>query len=209
MSLILRISARDTNVLPYKPYDDYGHGTAVAGVIAGNGWASKQVGLDRLEWYPGNYGDFDGVAPNANIIALRATRKDGTGTISSVIKAIDYAISIQAKYNLRVLNISLGAPVLQSYKTDPLCQAAARAVNAGIVVVCAAGNYGHNDVVMSYDENRKPIYQTVYGSIVSPGNDPSVITVGATKNPRETLLTWQNPIYSPRYYEDPESLTPF
>ncbi len=113
-----------------RAYDDYGHGTGVAGVIAGNGWASKQTGADRLEWYPGNYGDFDGLAPNASIVALRVIRKDGSGTISSVIKAIDYAIALQAKYNIRIINISLGAPVVQSYRTDPLCLAAARAVSS-------------------------------------------------------------------------------
>ncbi|MBS1809802.1 MAG: S8 family peptidase [Acidobacteria bacterium] len=189
-----------------RAYDDYGHGTGVAGVIAGNGWASKQTGADRLEWYPGNYGDFDGLAPNASIVALRVIRKDGSGTISSVIKAIDYAIALQAKYNIRIINISLGAPVVQSYRTDPLCLAAARAVKAGIVVVCSAGNYGHNDVIISYDANGKPVYQTVYGSIVSPGNDPSVITVGATKDPQETLLTWRDASTPPNVAKSPAPL---
>ena len=170
-------------------YDDYGHGTPVSGVIAGNGWASRQV-YSGKELYPGNYGDFTGIAPNANLIELRVIKADGTGAISNAIAAIDYAVQNKARYNIRVINLSLGAPVLQSYKTDPLCLAAKRAFDAGIVVVAAAGNNGHNDVVTGYDANNKPIYQTVYASISSPGNSPYVITVGAAKDANETILKW-------------------
>ncbi|HZS47927.1 MAG TPA: S8 family peptidase [Blastocatellia bacterium] len=189
--------------------DDYGHGTSVAGVAAGNGWASKQVDSHGVKAYPGNYGDFSGVAPNANIISLKVIDSTGASPISRVIQAIDYAISIKSTYNIRVINLSLGGPVMQSYLTDPLCQAAERAVKAGIVVVSAAGNYGHNDVVVGYDSNGKPIYQTVYGSIVSPGNDPKVITVGAAKDPNESLLKWDydgpsGKPYLSAYSEPPE-----
>ena len=177
-------------VIKTSQYDDYGHGTPVAGIIGGNGWASKQRDAYGVEMYPGNYGDFTGIAPAANIISLRVINANGGGNISSAISAVDYAVANKAKFNIRIINMSIGAPVLQSYKTDPLCLAVKRAVDAGIVVVVSAGNNGHNDTVIGYDANNKPIYQTVYGSISSPGNSPYVITVGAAKNPKETILKW-------------------
>jgi len=173
-----------------KAYDDYGHGTTVAGVAAGSGWASRQVDSSGTGWYPGTYGNFSGIAPGANIISLKAIDAEGTGRVSSVIEAIDFCITNKSRYNIRVMNLSIGMPVLQSYRTDPLCQAAEEAIRRGIVVVCSAGNYGHNAVVAGYDAAGKPVYQTVYGGINSPANSPSVITVGATKNPNQETLTW-------------------
>ena len=73
------------------------------------------------------------------------------------------------KYNIRVVNMSLGTMAIDSYKNDPLCRAARRLVDAGIVVVAAAGNNGKDSAG-----------QKLYGHIHSPGNEPSVITVGAT-----------------------------
>src|SRR5207248_1169709 len=72
------------------------------------------------------------------------------------------------KYNIRVVNMSLGAPAISSYKNDPICRASRALVDAGIVVVAAAGNNGK-------DANGNKIY----GMIHTPGNEPSVITVGA------------------------------
>ena len=60
------------------------------------------------------------------------------------IEAIDWAIEHQHEYNIVVINLSLGAPVLQPYRDDPMCEAVERAVHAGIVVVVAAGNRGKN-----------------------------------------------------------------
>ncbi len=73
-------------------------------------------------------------------------------------------------YNIRVINLSLGRPVFESYTLDPLCQAVEAAWKAGIVVVAAAGNYGRDD----------SLHTKGYGTIASPGND-YVITVGAMK----------------------------
>ena len=66
----------------------------------------------------------------------------GQGDTSDVIAAIDWAIEHRARYNLRIINLSLGHPVFESYRDDPLCQAVQRAVDAGMVVVAAAGNFG-------------------------------------------------------------------
>src|SRR5207249_10554020 len=76
---------------------------------------------------------------------------------------------------------SLGHPVGESHSTDPLCQAVEAAWKAGIFVVCAAGNDGRlNSTIAAGADNEG--WGTAYGSIQVPGNDPYVITVGATKS---------------------------
>jgi len=138
-------------------YDDWGHGTHVAGIIAGNGYDSNG---DRLS-----------IAPKANIIALKALDFEGKGKISDIIAALDWAVTNKTAYNIRVINMSLGAGVFESYNTDPLTLAAKRAVDAGIVVVAAAGNMGKA-------ADGKP----QYGAITAPGNAPWVLTVGASSS---------------------------
>ena len=137
-----------------RAYDDWGHGTHVAGIIAGNGY-------DR-------YGARAGIAPAATMVALKALDGKGRGRISTIIAALDWAVANRRAYNIRVINMSLGAGVFESYNTDPLTLAAKRAVTAGIVVVAAAGNIGKNA-----DGNPQ------YGAITAPANAPWVLTVGA------------------------------
>jgi serine protease AprX len=141
--------------------DAYGHGTHVAGILAGNGH-------DSASGYPAQY---IGVAPNANIINLRVLDANGSGTDSQVIAAIQRAIQLKNTYNIRVINLSLGRGVYESYTLDPVCQAVEAAWKSGIVVVVAAGNQGRNN---DYGTQG-------YATIQVPGNDPNVITVGATK----------------------------
>lgn len=141
--------------------DAYGHGTHVAGIIAGNGHSS-------LSGYAEQY---VGLAPNANIINLRVLDGNGAGTDSQVIAAIQRAVQLKDTYNIRVINLSLGRNVFESYAIDPLCQSVEYAWQAGIVVVVAAGNHGRDNSAATRG----------YGTIQVPGNDPSVITVGATK----------------------------
>src|SRR3984957_1596068 len=140
--------------------DQYGHGTHLAGLIAGNGTSSKGSHYSRT---------FEGIAPQANIINLRVLDQNGSGTDSAVINAINTAIQLKPLFNIRVINLSLGRPIYESYKLDPVCQAVEQAWKSGIVVVVAAGNNGR--------------YQATngYGTVTSPGNDPYVITVGAMK----------------------------
>src|SRR6185437_10443705 len=142
--------------------DQYGHGTHVAGIIGANGVSSNCFNCTR---------SFVGVAPNASIINLRVLDANGQGTDSTVIAAIERAIALKQRYNIRVINLSLGRPVYESYSKDPLCQAVEAAWKAGIVVVTAAGNDGRDNSVGT----------SGYGTIESPGNDPYVITVGAMK----------------------------
>jgi serine protease AprX len=136
--------------------DRYGHGTHVAALIAGNASPNPLAA------------DYQGVAPGASIVNLRVLDDSGMGRASSVIDAIDWAIEHQREFNIRVINLSLGAPVVQSYRDDPLCEAAARATAAGIIVVAAAGNFG-----VTADGTK------VFGGITAPANAPFVIAVGA------------------------------
>jgi serine protease AprX len=141
--------------------DLYGHGTHVAGIIAGNGSQSSNKN---------SAANFIGIAPAAKLINLRVLDRTGQGTDSAVIAAIQRAVQLKNQYNIGVINLSLGRPVFESYTVDPLCQAVEAAWQAGIVVVVAAGNSG-----------RDASGTKGYATISSPGNDPYVITVGAMK----------------------------
>src|SRR5882672_3063708 len=140
--------------------DQFGHGTHIAGLIAGDGLSSNGFLFSKT---------FKGIAPGAKLINLRVLDANGAATDSVVIAAINQAISLKSKYNIRVINLSLGRGVYESYKLDPLCQAVEKAWKNGIVVVVAGGNNGR--------------YQPTngYATVTSPGNDPYVITVGAMK----------------------------
>ena len=112
---------------------------------------------------------YSGIAPNAKIINVRVLDDKGVGSTAKLINALDWIYANRTKYNIKVVNMSLGSPAVESWRNDPLCRAVRKLTAAGIVVVAAAGNNGK-------DANG----QKIYGAIHSPGNDPSVITVGAT-----------------------------
>ena len=138
--------------------DAHGHGTHIAGIIAGNSSASKNV----TSLYNG------GIAPDVKLVNVRVLGANGTGWTSDVIAGIEWVIENRAKYNIRAINLSLGHPVTEPSTTDPLCIAVMKATAAGIVVIVSAGNAGKAD-------NGAPIL----GGITSPGNSPYAITVGA------------------------------
>jgi serine protease AprX len=137
------------------PYDDNGHGTHVAGTIAGNGYDSS--------------GEKAGIAPGAALVSLKVLDAHGQGTISGIIAALDWVVKNGATYKIRVVNLSVGANIHESYWTDPLTLATKRVVDQGIVVVAAAGNMGKNAAG-----------QAQWGAITAPGNAPWVLTVGAS-----------------------------
>ncbi|MBV8209587.1 MAG: S8 family serine peptidase [Burkholderiaceae bacterium] len=145
--------------------DPFGHGTHVASVAAGFSVA-----------YSSTTPDTTGIAPNANIYDVQVLNGTGTGTISDAIEGIEWVIYHSQDYNIRVINISLAADSTQTWQTDPFCAAVRSATAAGITVVVAAGNFGLSST-----------NQEVYGTISSPGDDPSVITVGAV-NYHNSLL---------------------
>jgi serine protease AprX len=105
---------------------------------------------------------YQGVAPSANIVAVKAFSPDGAGSYADVIKGIDWIVANRAKYRIRVLNLSFSATPQSAYWDDPLNQAVMKAWASGIVVVVSAGNEGPGQ-----------------GTIGVPGNVPYVITVGA------------------------------
>ena len=116
--------------------------------------------------------------------------------MSNAIAGIDWCIANKSLYNIRVLNLSLGATAVDSHVNDPLCQAVRRAFAAGLVVCVAAGNMGK-------DENG----QKIFGAIHSPGIEPSALTVGATNtfgtNSRaDDAVTSQFPRPTRGYYTD-------
>jgi serine protease AprX len=143
--------------------DAYGHGTHVAGMLVGSGKNSSGANSKY---------QFGGEAPGASLVNLRVLDLNGSGTDSSVISAIERAVTLKSTYGIRVINLSLGRPPAESYVNDPLCQAVEAAWNAGIVVVVAAGNEGRNNTAGNEG----------YGTVLAPGNDPYVITVGAMKS---------------------------
>jgi serine protease AprX len=137
------------------PYDDNGHGSHVAGIIGGVGYDSK---FDKA-----------GIAPLASIVALKVLDQNGQGSVSRLIAAMNWVSQNYRTYNIRVVNMSVGAGVLESYWTDPLTLAAKALTDKGIVVVAAAGNLGKNAAG-----------QLQWGGITAPGNAPWVLTVGAS-----------------------------
>ena len=137
------------------PYDDNGHGSHVSGIILGNGYDS--------------YGQKAGIAPAASLISLKVLDANGAGTISNIIAVLGWVALNAQTYNIRVVNMSVGAAIHESYWTDPLTLAAKRVTDLGITVVTAAGNLGKNAA-----GNKQ------YGGITAPGNAPWVLTVGAT-----------------------------
>jgi serine protease AprX len=136
--------------------DDFGHGTHVAGIVAGSGATSNVPGSSHV---------LSGIAPNANLLDLRVLDANGSSNDSVVIAAIQTAVNLKNLYNVRVINLSLGRPIYESCTLDPLCEAAEAAWSEGVVVVAAAGNLGRNG----------------YATVLSPGNSPHAITVGAMK----------------------------
>jgi serine protease AprX len=108
--------------------DPGGHGTHIAGIIAGNGFRSG--------------GEFVGIAPQANVVDVRVLGTTGSGRISSVVRGIEWVIAHRAVYNIRVINLSFGARANLSYRADPMASAVEIAWRHGLVVVAAAGNGG-------------------------------------------------------------------
>ena len=104
--------------------DSYGHGTFIAGIIAGSGASSG--------------GAYTGIAPNANLVSVKIAGADGSADVSKVLAAIQWVVSYKDQYGIKVLNLSLGTDSSQTYRTDPFDYAVERAWQAGIAVVAQA-----------------------------------------------------------------------
>src|SRR4051794_31921779 len=163
-----------TNAGATTPADTYGHGTHVAGIIAGDG--TRRDPADPAA------GRYIGIAPEANLISVKAGDDHGNATILDVINGLQFVVDHKDDYGIRVVNLSLESTTAQSYQTDPLDAAVEAAWLHGIVVVAAAGNRGTAPDAADH----------------APGNDPIAITVGAvddqgTQTPDDdAYATWSS-----------------
>jgi serine protease AprX len=132
------------------PYDDNGHGSHVSGIIGGNGFSSK--------------GKYMGIAPACNLIVIKVLDHRGDGNISDVLAGLQWILDNRKKYNIRVVNISVGTSAKDSLDENSLLVQGVNAVwDSGIVVVVAAGNNGPGPMTIS-----------------TPGISRKVITVGSS-----------------------------
>ena len=138
------------------PYDDNGHGTFCAGCAAGSGGASQ--------------GRYAGVAPEAELVVIKAMDAAGGGMASDVLGAMQWVIDHHRAYRIRVFSLSLGA-VVSGFMIDAMARGARRLWEEGVIVVAAAGNNGPRA-----------------GSITSPGTARDVITVGAVDDRTDALI---------------------
>jgi len=151
--------------------DQYGHGTFVAGIIAGNGASSN--------------GQYTGVAPGANLVSIKVAGSTGITTESIVINGVAWAVAHQAADGIRVLNMSLGVQPSSPSALDPLDQAVEQAWEAGIVVVTSAGNAGPDNGSITSPGND-PLVITVGSmndggaNVVSNFTVPTYSSVGPT-----------------------------
>jgi serine protease AprX len=152
--------------------DTYGHGTHMAGIIAGRADAAV------AGRYAGDTTNFLGMAPDARIVSLKVADAMGAADVSQVIAAIDWVVQNKTTggLNIRVLNLSFGTNTTHPYTIDPLCHAVEAAWKKGITVVAATGNAG--------------FYMTPGGpGLTSPARDPYVLSVGATDNKKTTATS--------------------
>jgi serine protease AprX len=139
--------------------DTYGHGTFMAGLIAGRDDSTASGG-------PSVY---RGMAPDARIVSLKVATADGGADVSQVIAAIDWVVehAHDPGLNIRVLNLSYGTNSTQASGVDPLAHAVEQAWRNGIVVVAAAGNTGYQR------GNKAP-------GLADPAYNPYVIAAGGS-----------------------------
>jgi serine protease AprX len=140
--------------------DSFGHGTVMAGVIAGDGAISAATMDD---------GSYAGMAPQARIVSVKVAGRNGVTDVSTVLAAMQWVVAFREAYDIRVVNLSWGTPSTQSPSVDPLDYAVERLWRAGIVVVTAAGNAGPDDA-----------------TITKPADDPVVVSVGAYDDKQNT-----------------------
>ena len=165
--------------------DVYGHGTHVAGIIAGNSWNGSS-----------DQGQFIGVAPNANLINVKVTDDNGMAYTSDLVNAIDWVIANRVTYNIRVMNLSLVQSTPESYSSSILDAEVERAWFNGIFVSVAAGNTGANT------------------ALYPPMNDPFVFTTGAAdtvgtaSQSDDTTIGWSTYGTTQDGFSKPDALAP-
>jgi serine protease AprX len=163
-------------------FDNFGHGSHIAGIVAGNGTVSN--------------GKYVGVAPNANIINVKVSNDDGSATTATVVAGLQWVLENRTRYNIRVVNLSLDSTVSESYNTNPLNAAVEILWFNGIVVVVSAGNNGSGAIyppandpfvitVGSADDNGTPALTddvvssfSAYGTMPDGSTKPDLVAPG-------------------------------
>ncbi|MCX6319026.1 MAG: S8 family serine peptidase [Bacteroidetes bacterium] len=128
-----------------QPHPESWHGTMTSVVCAGDGYLSN--------------GLYKGIAPDASLVLLKVQNDNGKITTANIVKALEWAMKNHERYDIRIVNMSLGDDEPVSYKRSEIDRLAEELVEQGITVVTAAGNDEH-------------------GTIKPPANSPQVITVG-------------------------------
>ncbi|MGP8160313.1 MAG: S8 family serine peptidase [Candidatus Dormibacteria bacterium] len=156
----------DSGSASLRYLDAYGHGTFMAGIIAG-----RDPGTTPAD-YASESSDFLGIAPDAHIVNVKVGSANGAVDVSQVLAAIDWVVTHRDDpgLNIRVLNLSFGTDSIQSYLVDPLAYAAEVAWHDGIVVVAAAGNQGSSSTQLD-----------------DPASDPYLLAVGASQGSGSSL----------------------
>jgi len=150
------------------PYDDNGHGTHIAGIVAGSGYLSG--------------GKYMGMAPKAHLIILKILDHKGNGAVETVCRAIEWTIRNRSRLHIHIVNVSIGAKAKdQTFESRMLVDAAEYAWNQGLIVVAAAGNNGPS-----------------LGSVTSPGTSKKIITVGAAPEISPTNQSNEDCLFSGR-----------
>ena len=153
--------------------DNYGHGTHMAGIIAGQTpGADPKLAAEHPEW-------FMGVAPDAGIVSVKVADNSGAADISQIIAGVDWVTDHAAALHIKVLNLSYSSGSALAYDTDPLTFALERAWMSGIVVVVAAGNDGRRSHVLA-----------------SPAIDPYVIAVGVVEATKNDDVSFKVPVWA-------------
>jgi serine protease AprX len=156
----------DSQVANTRYLDGFGHGTHIAGIIAGRDGDGSGTSAAAA-------GSFNGIAPGARVISLKVGASDGTADVTQVIAAVNWVTqhAHDTGLNIRVLNLSYGTGSTQDYRSDPLSFAVETAWRKGILVVVAAGN----------DGSSRPF-------LANPALNPNILTVGA-EDPMGTAAT--------------------
>jgi serine protease AprX len=160
------------NRIPRLRSDENGHGTHVTGVVAGTGSLEAK---------------YAGIAPGVSIVSLKVLDQDGKGSIGDIIAAMEWVAQNSKRFNIKIVNMSVGAGVYESYWTDPLTLAAKALVDQGISVVAAAGNFG-----------KSAQGDLQWGGITAPGVAPWVLTacafstVGTLDSADDTLASFSS-----------------
>src|SRR5581483_6440781 len=180
----------DAGAANLRYLDEFGHGTHLAGIIAGR---------DSGPLSYGSYGDstkFTGMAPDATLVNVKVGASDGAVDVSQVIAALDWTVAHKNDpgLNIRVINLAYGTDSVQDYRIDPLAHAVEAAWQAGIVVVTSAGNAGSTSALLTdpatdpfvlavgadgnYDKNGHSQFITSFSSAGSPGRSPDLVAPG-------------------------------